>query len=315
MKKCPDCGRQTPDELYFCPECGRRLIEILPKTRPARKIIVGIEQTPVSALPFTFGDMGAVHYAEILCPGVYFVAVKSRRKPPFFASEYLVVTEDSPAISPQARAYGAPLPASPGALFYEYEYSNKGRHIVEYEAHKYLVEHGVPLPEGCSLAADQSFGMEVCPEYFGEFPIPTETPWGPPLRCQRLWNGLYWLKTAEIGWALAVAYPLCSGLWNDTLELAALTEYDRKNGIETTCGYHFFTYEASCLPLYELLFSEAEAWSEKINQAALQNAIQKFFPCYGSGDGCNSPNFSIEEQIFFTPGAGFEFYSFTEDCD
>lgn len=316
MKRCPDCGKRMADEFYFCSECGRRLTEALPEKQSARKLAVGIEETPVSALPFAFdgAEYGSIRYAETLCPGVYYIAAKGGRRAGLFAAEYLAVTEDSPAVSPQARAYGAPLPGAPGVLLYEYEYADKGRHIVEYEAHRYLAERRIPLPEGRSLASDRAFGMEVCPEYFGEFPIPAETPWGPTLAHERLWNGLYWLKT-EIGWALAAAYPLCSGLWNDTLELGVLMEYDRENGIENTCGYRFFPYEASCLPIYEMLFGEKDAWTEKINQAALQNAVLQFFPDYGSGDGDGGPCFTAEEKIVFTPGAGTDFYLFGQDPD
>lgn len=49
--------------------------------------------------------------------------------------------------------------------------------------------------------------MEVCPEYFGEFPIPDETPLGEPIRWETLWNGLYWLETRDAGWVLAISLP------------------------------------------------------------------------------------------------------------
>lgn len=319
QKKCPDCGKEAPDTLYFCPQCGCRLVELPPEglnqQKASKEILVGIEQTPVSALPFCFDGLedeyGPIQYAEILCPGVYFIVAKAGKNEfPPFSREYLAVTEDSPAISSQARAYGAALPTVPKVWLYDYDYFSKGKHIVEYEAHRYLAEQGIPLPRDCSLIEDRSFGMEVCPEYFGEFPIPTETPWGAVLRHDRLWNGLYWLETAAAGWTLAVAYPFCGGLWSDTLELAALMEYDRANGIENTCGYRFFTYESSCLPLYKLEFGEENPWTEKIDDAALQNAILNYFPQYGSGDGHSGPCFSMDEQIQPTPGAGTDFYSF-----
>lgn len=87
------------------------------------------------------------------------------------------------------------------------DYFNKPRWVVTYEIHKYLVDQGIPLPDGESLAEDRVRGMEVCPEYFGEFPVPVETPWGPILQYDKLWNGIYWLETAEAGWALALAFP------------------------------------------------------------------------------------------------------------
>ena len=175
------------------------------------------KQMPISELPFNFDGLepqyGQIKHAELICPGVYFIMTKFNTDRPRFAGEYLVVTEDSPAISPEARNFTTPLPTIPRMFLCEYDYDCKGRHVVEYEAHKYLVEHGLPLPEGESLEEARAFGREVCPEYFGEFPIPEKTPWGPVIRHDRLWNGLYWLETEREGWVLAIAYPLYSGLF------------------------------------------------------------------------------------------------------
>ena len=48
----------------------------------------------------------------------------------------------------------------------------------------------------------------------------------------------------------------------------------------------------------------------RINRAALENAVLKFFPNYGSGDGEHSPQFDAGDQIQSTPGAGIDFYNF-----
>lgn len=113
--------------------------------------------------------------------------------------------------------------------------------------------------------------MEVCPEYFGEFPIPDETPLGEPIRWETLWNGLYWLETRDAGWVLAIAYPMGDDLRDETLELAQLTERDRKSGIDNTCGFRFYRCEASCIPLYELLdYRSKKTWEPKINIPALK---------------------------------------------
>lgn len=328
MIPCPNCGSQMRDIAYFCSECGAQLRELPPEIAALvapeeqrhtpmpviAKRILSKSQELVSKLPFDFhvieDQYGQIHYAEVICPGVYHIGTKGDGANQFFLEEYIVVTVDSPAISPEARAYGEPLPTIPRTYLYHHDYDCKGRHVIEYEAHKYLAEHGLPLPEGCSLESDRAFGMEVCPEYFGEFPIPAETPWGPVLRHDRLWNGLYWLETAEAGWVLAIAYPLCSGLWDATLEVAALNEYDREHGIENTCGYRFYTYEVSCLPIYELIDFEEDTWGPRFNRAALENAVVKSFPNYGSGDGEHSPKFEPGEQILPTPGAGTDFYQF-----
>ncbi len=324
MRKCLDCERHESEGFYS--ECESQhkqsLFGLSDKGRIDRTSVERIEHILFPVLPLilngikgpfgsvSFEDGGYGYLAEMLCPGVYRVFADSRRRIPPLFSEFLAVTEDSPAISSKARKYGILLPTDPRIYIFDNDYLSQGRRVVEYEAHKYLTEHDFPLPKGCSLISDRSFGMEICPEYFGEFPIPTETPWGEPLRCEYLRNGLYWLETETLGWVLAVAYPLCCDLWNDTAALAALTEYDRINGVDSTCGYRFFTYETSCLVLFELQFGTESAWKEKINNEALQNAILKYYPDYGSGDGYNGPIFSTSEEFRANPDAGIVFYSF-----
>lgn len=273
-------------------------------------------QIPISELPFTFhgleAEYGRIHHAELMCPGVYYIASAISESRPYIGSEYFVVTEDSPAISPAARSYGTPLPTAPGVLIYDIDGClNQGRLVVEYEVHKYLVEQGYSLPESESLLADRVWGMEGCPEYFGEFPIPAETPWGVPLRCERLWNGLYWLETENAGWVLAIAYPLCEDLYEQTLNLATLTEHDRENGIETTLGYRYYTCELSPLPLFELWAYAEETWAGKIDYAALKNAILESFPDFAQ-KVYNAFARSEAELILPTPGAGTEFYHFPQ---
>lgn len=327
MIQCPNCGSQMRDTSYFCAECGEQLRELAPEIaalvapEDQRKVPMPVilkADAKINRvhpeLPFDVhaieDQYGLIVSAEVICPGVYYIGTKGGKTNPFFAEEYIVVMEDSPAISPEARTYGEPLPIIPKAYLYDCDYSCKGRHVVMYEAHKYLVEHGLPLPEGKSLECDKAYGAEVCPEYFGEFPIPSETPWGAVLRHDRLNNGLYWLETAEAGWVLAIAYPLCSGLWPATLDLAALNEYDRENGIDNTCGYRFYTYDVSCLPIFEMIDLEEESWVSRIDRAALHNTVLRSFPNYGLGDGERSPKFEEEDQIVPTPDAGTDFYHF-----
>lgn len=294
------------EKSYFRAACGTPPQKLPPENR-----------VPVSELPFDFHAVedtyGRIYYAEIICSGVYYLGTKIQKAESLCSAEYIVVTEDSPALSPEARSYGTLLPTAPKILLYDYnDYLSKGRHVIEYEAHKYLAEHGLPLPEGRSLLSDKAFGMEVCPEYFGEFPIPADTPWGAPIRHDRLWNGLYWLETAEAGWVLAIAYPLCSDLFDETLNLAVLTDHDRENGIDNTCGYRFYTYEASCLPLYEMMDFEKDTWGPKINRAALQNAILKYFPDYATANGHAASGLPPEQRILPTPDAGTDFYRFPQ---
>lgn len=182
MLRCPNCKKQMCDTAFFCSECGTRLRELPPEIAalvppesqrhiPVPVVVKGDsseKQIPVSELPFDFhtveNQYGTIHFAETICPGVYYIGTKGNKISPHFLTEYIAVTEDSPAISSEARAYGVQLPIIPRVYLYDNDYDCKGRHVVEYEAHKYLAEHGLPLPKGYSLESDKSFGMEVCPE-------------------------------------------------------------------------------------------------------------------------------------------------------
>lgn len=84
-------------------------------------------------------------------------------------------------------------------------------------------------------------GMEICPEYFGESPYSSETPWGRPTQWPKIANGLFWGKVEGTGWVLAVAYPFCDDLSAHARDLAFLTKYDQEHGIDNTFGFRFFT--------------------------------------------------------------------------
>ena len=174
-----------------------------------------------------------------------------------------------------------------------------------YEIDKYLVDHNFPLPDGESLLEVRVRGMEVCPEYFGEFPIPTETPWGAPLQHDRLANGVFWLRTEKAGWVLALAYPICDSLLPETVKIAVLNPYDRENGIDKTCGFRFFKYEQSCLPLFQLLNCAQQPWSDRINTAALQNAV-----LYAREYNKNCIEADQIAELRHTPSAGTCYYLF-----
>ena len=164
MLRCPNCKKQMCDTAFFCSECGTRLRELPPEIAalvppesqrhiPVPVVVKGDsseKQIPVSELPFDFhtveNQYGTIHFAETICPGVYYIGTKGNKISPHFLTEYIAVTEDSPAISSEARAYGVQLPIIPRVYLYDNDYDCKGRHVVEYEAHKYLAEHGLPLP-------------------------------------------------------------------------------------------------------------------------------------------------------------------------
>lgn len=270
---------------------------------------------PISDLPFhahSFEKIyGKVRSAEEVCPGVY--SIRTAPIPPsrFLGSDLIAVMADSPVISATAKAYGTPLKADPKVLvYYDEDYFDKARWVITHEIDKYLAEHDLPLLDGDSLVEVQARGMEVCPEYFGEFPVPTETPWGPPLRHDRLANGIFWLKTADAGWVLALAYPICDDLLTETAKTAALNPYDLENGIDNTCGFRFFKYAQSCTPLFELLNCTRQPWSDRINLAALKNAILASFPDYAQEYNQNCIEALQPAELLHTPDAGTHFYSF-----
>ncbi len=153
-------------------------------------------------------------------------------------------------------------------------------------------------------------GMEICPEYFGESPYPSETPWGQPTQWLKIANGLFWGKVEGTGWVLAVAYPFCDDLSAHARDLAFLTKYGQEHGIDNTFGFRFFTYRSSCVSLFELSqLEEASSWRNQLHKAALKNAILKFVPSYVQDDDYNFPPVSCEEHMIVeTPHAGIDFY-------
>lgn len=272
---------------------------------------MGQKQISTPELPFDFNGFemkyGRIRTALLECSGVYYVTTETTPDRPYSGHEYYIVTENSPAISPRARIYGTPIAINPLVLLYRCDDLNKAKCVIQYEIYKYLTGQHLPLPESVSLLEAERLGMEICPEYFGEFPVPTETPWGPPLRHDRLWNSLYWLETKQAGWVLSIAYPLYDDLSDTTRALAQITGYDQKNGIDNTLGCLFYTYRSSCLPIFELLDYGAETWGPKINTAALKNAILEFYPEYAR----NSPSFPLDERFAAAPYTGNQFYEFT----
>lgn len=257
-------------------------------------------------------EYGPIGRMELLCPGVYEVATGPSEKHPLCGVECIVVVGDSPAVSPEARAYGTPVPDDPDVLVYNFErYFSKARCVIQYEVHKYLADHDLPLPQEGSLAEDRARGMEICPEYFGEFPQPSETPWGPPVQGMKITNGLFWLKTELAGWVLAVAYPLCDDLTDQARDLAVLTKRDREQGIDNTFGFHFFTYGSGSVPLFELSRIEKDVpWRKDLHEAALQNAILTFAPDYARWNNEHDLPYEPgeDERIVESPHAGIDFY-------
>lgn len=267
---------------------------------------------PVAELPFRadfFSNAyGEIVWAERLCPGVYQIGARPSEDARY-CLEYYVAMPGSP-VSAEARAFGKPLPGEPDAVVFDCsDYYGKGRYVVEYEVQKYLEDENLPLPKGESSERSRVLGMEACPEYFGEFPTPIDTPWGRAKRFIRLQNGIFWLDVPEKGLVLAVAYPYCGGMNEEVLALAALPQ-DAQGSGEEYYGYRFYPYSLSPLPIYELAAYDDCGIAEFFDMAALKNTIAENFPDYAEKH--NRLAEREEDRIETTPGAGTDFYRFPQ---
>ena len=277
-------------------------------------------------LPFNFegiDDYGEIFYAELECPGVYYIAIEIRDEMVAFA-EYYVITKEAQAISGEARRYGQQLQERPNLLLYRYGEDSSGWMIIRYEIYKYLTAHGVVLPGGDSLCEAAYCGMELHPEYFGEFPVPALTPLGNTTRHRRIDNGIYWIETDQCSQLLAVCQLLCEGLSEAARKLELNVEDEMKKRIDPIARYLFFPQEQYAIPLFELM--EAYQWSARIDKAALMNAIWLNFPEYAASYNMNEhtaqangltlvfedldlyeQEVSPQNMISYTPNAGTEF--------
>lgn len=249
-------------------------------------------------------ELGEIQRCEQLCPGIYYVCVQPNSDLGQFCSEYYIVLEDAP-IPREVMLLGTPLQYIDG-LCYELGTGNGSRTAVEYELCKYAIDHGLPVPEGITLHETAMDGMELCPQYFGCFPVPTLTPWGRTLRHKVLENGITWIETDQRMETLA----LCNPIWSTELS-------DRAQGYgqqierhqEDDMAYLFFSRTASSTAIFELLLKRPEwATSGLIRRPELMNAIWEFSPQY-----VTSHNAQVQEGLFDT--AGLMVYAMDGDAE
>lgn len=261
-------------------------------------------------------ELGELRFCREECPGVYSLSCRREGE---LCREYYLVRETAPMISAGAKKLGRRLRSCPGWLAYALEDLSGGQKIVEYEAGRFRSAHGLPLPEGVTLHSIAMDGMELNPEYFGTFPVPAVTPWGPTLRHRAIDNGVYWLETQRESRVLAL-HPLL----RDTLSDAAgkLVEYLDGEG-----GFCFFPERASCIPVFELMQLHRHWEASSIHRRALENAIWRCYPEYAAAYnareavgghsltglvlrslGEEAETSALEEQmITLSPGAGTDF--------
>lgn len=262
-------------------------------------------------------ELGEVLFFREECPGVYLV---SCRREGDLCREFYVVEETAPMISPGAKERGRRLRICPNWLAYALEDVSGGQKIVEYEVGRFRAAHGLPLPEGVTLFSIARDGMELNPEYFGTFPVPAMTPWGPTLRHRAIDNGVYWLETQGERRVLAL-----HGVFRDALSGAAAELAQQLEGEGE--GYRFFPERASCIPLFELLPLRRSWEGSRIDRRALENAIWRDYPEYAAAynareaagrhsltgwvlrslGGQAELSTRAEQMIALSPGAGTEF--------
>ena len=224
-----------------------------------------------SMRPVLEEKIGEILYTDRVMPGTYYIETDQSKR---FSHEYYAVLETAP-IAAKVQKYGEKM----GRLrLFAWDDPHSGCKIVKYEINKYrIAADGEYLSE--ALFRDMSLhAMELHPEYFGTFPVPFHTNHGYTLLHRTLSNGIYWLETSECKELLAV----CSTIWRAELSYAAkafgkFMEYDHE--LDAT-GYLFFSKEASCIPIYELMETRKEWDGTVIKRPALMNAIWAFQPEY-----------------------------------
>lgn len=283
-------------------------------------------------LPFDLsgvsGEYGEVLRAELECPGVYSLQMSPTEERPCCHRVFLV-TADAP-ISREARNYGMEYASLPGFHFYEFEGQDGAWKIIEYEILKYRVKNKFPLKEFDDLHTVALYGAELCPAYFGAYPVPSLTPWGYTTRHKAIHNGLYWIETDQCVSALAVSYVMRDDFSELVITLSTLNDYDREHGPDKTMVPLFFREETMCLPLLELMQVHGEWDWSMINRPALMNAAWEKFPEYAAAynlqEQRGSHDFlgilmqmlgeeqelhgSPENMITLTPEAGTKFLNF-----
>jgi len=279
-------------------------------------------------LPLDLGKLGTVTEAEIVMPGVYDVVLNQET---CLNVEAFIVLKSAVDISDTAKRYGETVESYPDFLIYAENCDKNPRYIISYELFRYKILHHHPLPEEETIRGIASYGAEMYPGYFGDYPVPFLTPWGYTTRHKIIANGLFWLETEQCQRGLAVASPQYDDLSDGARGLA-----DKFSGTlacleEPEPLYLFFRESDSSVPLFELLsVKPAKQIIASVDGAALMNAIYQNHPEYaamynvaeqsGQHDGfglfLNSLGIptklhsSMESLIRLFPQSGTEFIDF-----
>ena len=227
-------------------------------------------------------DLGEIELIKCVATGIFYVvAVDPEEAMP---AEYYIVDKDCRELSSEAKAYGVPLEYHEGYISYRADVPEDGRMVLEYEINRYLLKNNLPALDGDTILSIATYGREHNPEYFGDYPAPTLTPRGFPLRYKTLTNGVFLIETDKLEKVLAVCQPIWEcDLSEYTKEHSEQLDFDRLNGISKTAGYLFFSQENACLALFELWKPyEKIGKSGRINVQAMMNAIWQYHPTYAT---------------------------------
>ena len=267
--------------------------------------------------------MGEVKTAEIRCPGVFYVGLYA----PFEAeTEFYIIDNNAEAISDTAKVYGHQIEDLPDCLIYPFESEHKGRRIIDYEIQRYYMKHSFPEADSRELRESAAYGMELCPEYFGDFFLPSNTPLGHIVRYKALINGVFWAETDEAKWMIAVAFPR----WLDVftryaLQYAIRVERDEGGQKDATFEYLCFPEEAFPVVLFELqrYYPELKN-SPYIDNRALMNILYRDFLDYavsfnrleqsGASDTTGLLRYAMGEDLVELEGSAEEVISLTLDA-
>lgn len=221
-------------------------------------------------------ELGEVTGWEELCPGVYSLTVQPDPDSAYPCSEYYLVLPGAP-ISREARALGRALDGIPGLLYPIDPPDEGGWTAILYELCKV---QNIPGQSSVDAAME---GMELCPAYFGPFPVPPCTPWGWTLRHRALDNGIYWIETSQCKTVLAVCHPIWESELSEYVIQAGKMLASESSGGDKTLGYLFFDENASCAVVFELLKVRSEwLYTGLVRKPELMNAIWERQPGYAA---------------------------------
>ena len=195
-------------------------------------------------------------------------------------SEYYAVLTNcrEAVISKTARAYGEDAGE---VLLFDLQQPGNGHKIVQYELRRHSVQSGLPQEEADSLYSNAVFGAEQHPEYFGGWPVPSDTPQGRTTRSQALSSGIYLLETERGVRLLAISYPVWQGDLTDMVQRLGLRlARDSGEQIDQTMGCLFFPKELWGVVFYELLTCHPELEPLVESRDAMIASIWKHCPQY-----------------------------------